>query len=161
MDFDFIFQVLQINEMLFWGILFTIFLIAEAITTALVSVWFVLGSVVAFIAASLDAPFWVQFLLFVVSSFLFLLATRPFIKRMKVAKPSTDTDPLVGTQGVVLQQINNTYNRGRVFAKGLDWNARSTDGSVLEKDEPIVVDRQENLTLYVSRLTDVSSASGE
>ena len=159
MDLDFIFQVFQINEMLFWGILFTIFLIAEAVTTALVSVWFVLGSVVAFIAASCDAPFWLQLLLFVVSSFLFLLATRPFIKRMKIAKPSTDTDPIVGTQGIVLQQINNTYNKGRVFAKGLDWQARSTDGSVLEKDEPVIVDRQENLTLYVSRLMNASSAN--
>ena len=51
----------------FWLIALIAFGALEACTAALVSVWFVLGSLAAMIAASLSAPFWLQLLRFILN----------------------------------------------------------------------------------------------
>jgi len=46
----------------FWTAVLIISVIAEAVTTALVAVWFIPGAIVALVIAAFNLPLWLQFL---------------------------------------------------------------------------------------------------
>ena len=54
---------------------------AGGITAQLVSIWFVLGAVVAAVAATCGGAVWLQGVLFVAVSVVALLATKPLVKK--------------------------------------------------------------------------------
>lgn len=115
-----------------WLIALLVFLIAEIVTVALVSIWFVGGASVALIAAVLGAPFPVQVALFVAVSAALILLLRPLTKKYFKPQAKFGTDRLLGTQAVVTERIDNLASTGAVHADGKEWSARSQDGSVLE-----------------------------
>lgn len=69
-----------------WSVLLVLFIIAEAITVQLVSIWFAIGSLVALIANFCGANTLVQAALFVGVSFAALLLTRPLVKKFSTPK---------------------------------------------------------------------------
>ena len=65
----------------FWVAALVVFLIVEAVTAGLVSIWFVFGSLVALICAALGAAVWLQIFWFVIVSVATLVLKRPLVKR--------------------------------------------------------------------------------
>lgn len=63
-----------------WIAAIVIFGVVEVATVGLVSIWFVIGSVAGLVAAALDAPIWLQVVLFFLVSIAALIATRPLVK---------------------------------------------------------------------------------
>ena len=64
-----------------WLVLMIVFLMAEASTVSLVSIWFAVGSLGALIANLLNAPFWLQITVFFVLSATLLACLRPLVKK--------------------------------------------------------------------------------
>ena len=62
---------------IYWLIAFVVLVGIEIMTTALTTIWFAGGAVLAFVAAIFGAPVPVQLLVFVVISFILLFLTRP------------------------------------------------------------------------------------
>lgn len=137
----------------FWLIALIAFGALEACTAALVSVWFVLGSLAAMIAASLSAPFWLQLLLFILVSAAALLLTRPLAKRLlkKDAVP-TNADRILGKIVRVTETICNDDSQGAVYADGKTWTARSEDGSVIPQGAMAQILRFEGVKVYVRQI---------
>ena len=68
----------------FWAVAFVFFLVCEVATsTALISIWFALGSLVSLFLAIAKVNFLVQCIVFIASSALFLALTRPFVKKIQ------------------------------------------------------------------------------
>ena len=63
-----------------WIAAIVIFGVVEAATVGLVSIWFVIGSAAGLIAAVLDAPIWLQVVVFFIVSIAALIATRPLVR---------------------------------------------------------------------------------
>lgn len=134
-----------------WLGLTVIFVIAEAATAQLVSIWFVAGSVAGLLLAVLDMSVWVQAAGFVVVSGLVLILLRPvIIKRMKSARVPTNADMIIGQTGVVIAEIDNDTSAGRIDVMGLDWSARSENGGIIKKGERVTVLRIEGVRVIVS-----------
>ena len=134
-----------------WLVLLVVFLGAEAATVTVTTMWFAVGSLVAMIAALLGAEVWLQAALFGVVSVALLLALRPIIKKYITPRQSrTNIDAIIGTQGVVVDRIDNIAGTGRVKLGGMEWSARSTSGEAIEKDTVISVDRIEGVKVFVS-----------
>ncbi|EEG32123.1 nodulation efficiency protein D [[Clostridium] methylpentosum DSM 5476] len=133
-----------------WAVLFVVFSILEAVTTQLVSIWFALGSLGAFIAAVFDAPAAAQIMIFIILSVILLLLTRPLAKKLmnKTIVP-TNADSLIGQIGQVIESIDNFKSQGRVAIDGLDWSARSDDGGKIEKGTNVVVKKITGVRLIV------------
>lgn len=91
-----------------WIAAIVIFGVAEAVTAGLTSIWFVLGSVAALIAAICNGPVWLQIALFFVVSIATLAATRPLVVRLmkKDIKP-TNADRVLGGSARVTERIDN------------------------------------------------------
>ncbi len=135
-----------------WLALAVILGIAEAATVGLVAIWFAVGALAAMIPAYMQAPFWVQLLVFLVVSAATLAFTRRFLNGfLKVKKQSTNADSLIGQEGLCSQTINGLKETGKVDISGLTWTARTGDESVIEEGAVVVVDRITGATLIVHK----------
>ena len=133
-----------------WVALLILFLVAEGATAAVTTSWFAVGSVVALIAALLGADVWVQIVLFAVVSVACLMALRPVLRKyLDPKKVKTNVDALIGTQGLVLEKIDNISGQGRVKLGGMEWSARSENGENIEKDAVVTVVRIEGVKVFV------------
>lgn len=140
------------NMILFWLIAIVVLVILEAATVGLVTIWFAGGALVALIAASLGAPVWLQFVLFLVVSAAMLLGLRPFAKKLTRGRDfATNVDSNIGKAAVVIEPIDNLRGTGRVMIGSVDWTARSEDGSVIDKGEKVRVLRVEGVKVCVER----------
>ena len=81
----------MISMVWIWTGAIVLFAILEAVTTALVSVWFVVGAAAALLSILFGFAAELQFTVFVLVSAAFLLLLRPFIKR--IAKKPEATEP--------------------------------------------------------------------
>lgn len=137
----------------FWVVALVVFLIVEAVTAGLVSIWFVFGSLVALICAALGAAVWLQIFWFVIVSVATLVLTRPLVKRYVDSRSvATNADRSIGRAAVVTERINNLAATGAVKLDGVVWTARSTDDAVaIETGERVTVRAIEGVKLIVER----------
>ena len=134
-----------------WFALLIVFVVAEAATVGMVSVWFALGALCAMISGLLGAKIWLQIVVFVAVSGVSLAALRPIAKRYFNAKRiNTNVDALVGRTCLVVAPIDNVNACGQVKLGDVEWSARSS------KDEPIAagtqvrIDRVEGVKVFVT-----------
>lgn len=85
--------------LIFWLALVAVMLIIEIFTLGLTTIWFSLGALVAAIAAGVDAPLWIQILLFSVVSVVIMILVRPFaMKVMDKDRTKTNIEDVIGGQ---------------------------------------------------------------
>lgn len=140
-------------DTLFWLIAVIAFVVLEASTTALVSIWFAVGAAAALIVSFFTQSLSVEAAVFaVVSAVALILMVPTLAKRRKERKaPVTNGSPLtIGKQGVVLVDINPGY-LGRVRVDGLDWQARAD--AAMPKGTPCRVMDVDGAILIVSPVT--------
>lgn len=137
----------------FWVVALVVFLIVEAVTAGLVSIWFVFGSLVALICAALGAAVWLQIFWFVIVSVATLVLTRPLVKQYVDSRSvATNADRSIGRAAVVTERIDNLAATGAVKLDGVVWTARSTDDAVaIETGERVTVRAIEGVKLIVER----------
>lgn len=136
-----------------WLVLLITFVVAEASTVSVVSLWFAAGALVSLVTALLGGPVWLQILLFVVVSAALLLALRPVVKKLFTPKLTpTNVDAVIGKEGIVIEPIDNVQSAGRVKLGANEWSARSSDGQPIEVGTRIRADRVEGVKVFVSAL---------
>ena len=119
-----------------WLIAVVVFVVAEAATLGLTSIWFACGSLLAMVAALLDVSIWGQLLVFILGSALLLASTRKWVSKLKLGRVKPNADRIIGQQAVVIQTIDNQAAKGQVRVGGQVWTARSVE------DEPILAGTQ-------------------
>lgn len=133
-----------------WIAAIVVFVVVEAITVQLVTVWFAVGAVGGLIACLCNAQLWVQIVIFVAVSAVTLIVTKPLVKRFTHAKKQpTNADRYIGKYAVVTEPIDNILNKGAAKIGGFEWTARSADGSKIEKEKIVTVERIEGAKLIV------------
>ncbi len=137
------------SPIVLWAILAAVFLVLEAGTVALVSVWFAVGALAALVAAVLGAAMWLQVTVFLAVSVL-LLALLWKKVRTKAIGTKTNVDSVIGTEGYVTEPIDNVSYTGRVKLGGITWAARSTSGAPIDAGTLVRVDRVEGVKVFVS-----------
>ena len=140
------------NEMVYiWIGALVLFVVLEAATAGITSLWFVLGALVALGIALLGWAEWFQVGVFFTVSITLLFLLRPLVKKyIDPKKENTNVDALIGTQGLVLEKIDNISGQGRVKLGGMEWSARSENGENIEKDAVVTVVRIEGVKVFVS-----------
>lgn len=136
-----------------WLVLFVLFLIFEAVTVSITSIWFAAGALVALICSMLGGPVWLQVVLFFLVSILTLILTKPLVKKYVNSNTvSTNFDRIIGMNAVVTEEINNLKAQGAVLVDGKVWTARSSDDSVIEKDTIVKACKIDGVKLIVSKI---------
>lgn len=118
-----------------WIGVLVLFLVVEAVTWGLVSIWFAVGAVAGLISCLAGAEVWAQIIWFLVISFVALVGTRPLVKKYLLKrKDKTNADRIFDMTGVVTQRINNIEGFGEVLIGGKKWSATSEHGNIIEKE---------------------------
>ena len=138
-------------ESYIWLALIVVFLIAEAATVVMVSLWFAAGALAALAASMLGASLTVQVVLFLAVSAGLLACLRPVVRKHFTPKlTKTNVDSIVGTQGYVTADIDNLSALGNVKLGAMEWTARSTTGKRIPRGTLVQVDRIEGVKAFVT-----------
>lgn len=133
-----------------WLVIAVVLFVVESFTVQLLCVWFAVGALVSMLASLLGASTAVQFALFFITSIAVLLIWRPFLKkRITPKKTATNADAVIGQEGLVIEEIDNTLQTGRVSVGGLDWTARSENGKIIPARQKVTVKKIEGVKLIV------------
>ena len=134
-----------------WLVLLVLFAGVEGLTAGLVSIWFCAGSLAGLAAAMAHASIWVQVGVFAAVSFLTMAVIRPIAKKhWQPTIQKTNVDSIIGSEGLVIEAIDNILGTGQVKIGGILWTARSTSGEPIPPDVLVIVDRVEGVKVLVS-----------
>ena len=132
-----------------WLAIAAVMAIVELASQGLITIWFVVGGLVAFAAGFFGADLTVQIIIFLVVSLACLALLRPMImKHRKIGEAHEPT--LVGTHAIVVERIDPQAQTGRIETPDhMTWAALSADGLPIEAGERVVVVEQRSIKLVV------------
>lgn len=133
-----------------WLVVLLVCLAVEFATLGLTSIWFAGGALLALLVSLVGGPLWLQFELFVVVSVVLLIFTRPIATRyFNKNRAKTNIDSVIGKQAIVTMQIDNIKGTGQIISGGIEWTARSLDGSVIEEGAVVSIEKIEGVKAIV------------
>ena len=143
----------------FWLTMIVVFLMVEASTVTLVSLWFAAGSLAAMLVALTGAGIGFQVTIFVIVAAVCLTALRPLVrKHIKPKLTKTNVDAVVGTTGLVTVAIDNVSAVGQVKLGPMEWTARSESGDPIPEGTLVKVERIEGVKAIVSPVKETVNA---
>ena len=135
-----------------WIVAIVVFVIAEAVTYQLVTIWFAIGALGALVCSVTGISVPLQITVFLVLSIAALLILRPVSKKyLKGKTEKTNVDSLVGMDVLITENVNNITGAGKGKLCGMEWTVRSADNSEITAGETAVVEKIEGVKLIVSR----------
>ncbi|MBQ9428206.1 MAG: NfeD family protein [Clostridia bacterium] len=139
-----------------WLGIFVVLLIAEAVTSAIVSVWFLPGALLAMILAFCGVPVSVQIAVFLVLSLILLVLSKTIWKKALMRRPveNTNADALIGKVGVVTVPIDNLRAVGEVLILGQTWTARAAEDTPISAGSKVRILRIEGVKLICEQISE-------
>jgi len=140
--------------MFFWIFVIVVAFVIEVNTLDLVSIWFSLGAIVAFIGSLMGLSEMNQMWIFILSTSILLLLTRPLAKKYMIKNTiKTNADRLVGKIAKVTKAIH-PGERGEVKIDGKYWLSFSQQEVAFEVNERVEVLAIEGVKLLIGKITD-------
>lgn len=136
----------------FWIIIALVALAVEVITVGtLVSIWFSIGALSAYIMAQLNFNFEIQLLVFLAVSVLAFLTIRPIAKRyLSTKQQPTNADRYIG-QHVSVTEAISSEKWGAVSIQGVRWSVREVNNKAVEVGESVEIIALEGAKLLVQK----------
>lgn len=133
-----------------WLIVLVVCLAIEISTLGLTSIWFAGGALLALIISLIGGPLWLQVLVFLVTSIVLLIFTRPIaMKYFNKNRAKTNVESKIGKQAIVTVTIDNLKGEGQIVTEGMEWTARSLDSSVIEEGAIVTIEKIEGVKAIV------------
>ncbi len=120
-----------------------VLLVVEILTVGLTTIWFAIGALLAMTLAFCGAGVAWQTTIFVVSSVLLLVFTRPLVQKyINSKRTKTNIDAIIGMTGKVVETINGIEGTGTVVVEGKIWSARGEDEMTVIPADTLVTVRE-------------------
>ncbi len=133
-----------------WGLIAIMFFIVEMFTPTTFFLNLGLASLISALTAWLGGNFSVQIIIFVVFSAVCLLFLRPVLLKKRNEKDSEFDEKYKNQTAVVTEKITN--ENGRIAIYGETWQAKSVDGTDIEKDARVKIVKIESIIMYVEKI---------
>ena len=134
-----------------WLGLMVLFLIVEAATVTMVSLWFAGGALAALAVSVLGGGFLLQMGAFILVSAGLLTLLRPLARKHFTPKlTKTNVDSVIGTEGYVTADIDNAAATGTVKLGAMEWTARSATGEKISTGTLVKVEKIEGVKAFVT-----------
>jgi membrane protein implicated in regulation of membrane protease activity len=131
-------------------ILAGLFAIFEIFTAGFFMLWFGIGAAVAGLMAILGVGVIWQWVAFIVISGILIAVSRRFAERItRKQPPGIGADRFIGKIGIVLEDVNNIENVGRVRIDKDEWRADSENEDIIPKGTRVIVTRLDGTHLIV------------
>ena len=138
-----------------WHILVTLGILAFLIEIFTISFFFIsigIGFFFASIANYLGLDIKFQILSFSIGIITTYFLIRPILQKYaykEVSGLKMNGDALIGQIVEVVEDIDNTNNKGRVKIGGESWKAVSSNGNKINKGNKVEIINKESITLFV------------
>ncbi len=111
-----------------WLGVFILTIVIESITQELVSIWFAVGALIALVLSAIpNVPWYAELIVFAGVSFLTMVLTRPFVKRLLTnATRYTNIDEFIGKRVPVMKDISK-FEMGEIKLNGIIYSASLTE----------------------------------
>ena len=134
-----------------WLIVAGIFFIAEIFTTGFLVFWCGLGSLFAMITSFFIDDIVVQTTVFLITSIVFIFATRPLVNKfLKTKTVSTNVFSVIGKHGIVIKELNSVEGTGQIKVNGEVWSADELNGNTVPEGSKVVIVKIEGVKAIVS-----------
>ena len=99
----------------YWLIAAGIFFVAEIFTAGFLVFWFGIGALIAMCVSFFIEDLVIQSVVFIVSSAILILATKPLVKKfLKSNDVKTNVFSIVGKKGLVIKDIDSIDGKGQI-----------------------------------------------
>ena len=132
-----------------WLAIAVILAIIEMSTVNLVSIWYIISSIVTMIVSLFIDNVVVQVAIFVLGGTLLLILTKDAIKKILPEKIKTNIDRIVGMEGIVTKKITKK-TPGEVKVDGKHWTAIADE--TIPVDETVKILEINSTKLKVKRM---------
>lgn len=140
-----------------WALIFIITLIIELGTADVTTIWFCLGSLIALICAAIPLDPLIQILVFLGSSIVLLLLTKPLTRKMMNKEIiRTNADKIVGMIGVITKTIFPD-EVGEIKVDNSTWRAVCNESVVIEVGEKVLISAVSGNKAVVAKISDQSN----
>ena len=119
-----------------WLTIAVILAIIEMSTVNLVSIWYIISSILAMLISLLTDNIIIQVSVFVLGGTLLLILTKDAVKKILPEKTKTNIDRIIGMEGIVIEKITKK-TPGVVKVDGKQWTAISNE--TIEIDETVKI----------------------
>jgi len=109
----------------FWFFAAVLFVVIEAFTMGLTTIWFAIGAIIMIFISFTPIPFGFQALIFLILSSILLFFTRPIaVKYFKTGHVKTNADSNIGRLAVITKPITE-LKKGEVVIDSMPWSAKA------------------------------------
>ena len=137
------------NTILWLGLM-VLFLVVEAATVTMISLWFAGGALAALVVSATGGPVGFQVGVFLVVSAVLLALLRPLARKHFTPKlTKTNVDSVIGMEGYVTGDIDNVAATGTVKLGAMEWTARSATGEKISTGALVKVEKIEGVKAFV------------
>lgn len=133
------------------GVLILMVIIEGLTMTSLATIWFIPGTLLAMLLAAFHVSIGIQIAVFLISAVISVIVTFPMAKKLiNDRTKSTNYERIIGTNGIVQEEINNLKGTGRVKVDGKDWTARAkNEKNIFAVGDVVRIDYIEGVKLFV------------
>jgi membrane protein implicated in regulation of membrane protease activity len=134
-----------------WLLLAVLFTLIETFTLGLTTCWFVIGAIVAFLAAWFGVSWEFQVIIFLATAIILLLFLRPLAKDyFKIGAIKSGIPALIGKTGIVEEKIVPPLS-GVVTIIGQIWTAEAATEEIIEVGAKVQIVDIEGVILIVKK----------
>ncbi|HHX97062.1 MAG TPA: NfeD family protein [Clostridia bacterium] len=135
-----------------WLVLAIVFGTVELCNFDLTMCWFLVGALLAFLAALCGIPWYIQIAIFLIATILSLIFLRPLAKDLfKIGAVQTNAPALIGKTAIVQEKIT-PLRPGAINVYGQIWGAKSLAHEEIDVNEEVQIVEIEGVFLKVQKL---------
>ena len=123
-----------------WLVRIGIFFIGEIATTGFLVFWFGVGALLAMASSFFTSSIILQTVIFIISSTILILVTKPFVKKfVDIKTTNTNAYSIIGKNALVIKEIDPIQSIGQIKVDGEVWSAESQNNEVIPKGSEVKV----------------------
>lgn len=137
----------------YWLIASGAFFIGEILTVGFLLFWFGIACLLAMVVSFFTSNIIIQMVVFLVSSVILILSTKPFVKKFINKKTIlTNTNSLIGKKAIVIKEINNLQGTSQIKIGGEIWSAQNESDTTISENQEVEIIKIEGVKLIVKQL---------
>ena len=124
----------------FWLIMAGVFFIGEILTVGFLIFWCGVAALIAMIVSFFTSNAIIQTTVFIISSAILILTTKPFVKKfLDVKKVNTNAFSIIGKNALVIETIDPIHSKGQIKINGEVWTAESDNNQIIEEGSQVEI----------------------
>ncbi len=137
-----------------WLIAAGIFFVGEIFTAGFLIFWLGFGALLAMVVSFFTSNIIIQMAVFVISSGIFILATKPLINKFaKKDVVPTNVYSIIGKPAIVIEDINWETGTGQIKVEGEVWSAKTNDSVIIPKGSEVEIESIDGVKAFVKPIT--------